>query len=58
MTTMTRTISRTALLTASLLALSMALGACGVKPSQVEPPPGAEENHFPATYPDPATDPR
>lgn len=55
---MTRTLSRTVLLTASLLALSMALGACGIKPSRVEPPAGAENTQFPATYPDPATDPR
>ena len=55
---MTRTLSRTVLITASLLALSMALGACGIKPSKVEPPTGAENTHFPATYPNPATDPR
>ena len=55
---MTRILSRPVLITASLLALSMGLGACGIKPSRVEPPAGAEDTRFPATYPDPATDPR
>lgn len=33
------------------------LCGCGVKPSVVEPPQGAEQDHFPRTYPDPANDP-
>lgn len=36
--------------------MSMALTGCGVKPSTLSPPPGADERNFPRTYPDPATD--
>lgn len=32
------------------------LGACGKRPSQVDPPPGGQTQ--PRVYPDPATDPR
>jgi hypothetical protein len=38
---------------ASLLLLSMLTAACGVKPSHVDPPPGAENTDFPRTYPAP-----
>ena len=38
--------------------LFLPLCACGKKPNQVDPPPGAEETVFPKTYPDPATDPK
>ena len=55
---MTRIFSRLVLLTASLLALSMTVSACGIKPSRVSPPAGEEDTRFPATYPDPATDPQ
>ncbi len=34
-----------------------ALTACGVKPSSVEPPEGAEDKTYPRTYPDMSTDP-
>lgn len=33
--------------------LSMPLGGCGIKPESVDPPPGAEDTVFPATYPAP-----
>jgi hypothetical protein len=33
------------------------LGGCGVKPGSVDPPPGAEQQVYPETYPDTATDP-
>ena len=34
------------------------LGACGIKPSNVEPPDGATNDTFPQTYPNPQTDPQ
>ena len=34
-----------------LMACVLALGACGVKPSQLERPGGPHEEPFPATYP-------
>lgn len=37
--------------------LLLSLSACGKKPNQVDPPPGAGNSGFPHTYPDPATDP-
>jgi len=40
-----------------ILALSMPLAGCGIKPGRVAPPPGAEEIEFPRTYPDLRTDP-
>jgi hypothetical protein len=39
------------------LSMSTVLSGCGTKPSHLEPPPGAEKNGFPHTYPAPATDP-
>jgi len=33
------------------------LAACGVKPDDVSPPPGADPRAFPRTYPNPALDP-
>ncbi len=36
---------------------SIALCSCGIKPSYVEPPQGAEHEQFPRTYPDTSTDP-
>ena len=48
-----------AILASFLLVLLMfSLMACGKKPSQVDPPPGVENDNFPQTYPDPATDPK
>ena len=41
-----------------LIVLSFSLAACGKKPASVDPPLGAEDNVFPKTYPDPATDPK
>ncbi len=38
--------------------VSITLAGCGVKPSTLSPPPGAENETFPRTYPDPATDPQ
>ena len=40
-----------------VLALLPLLGGCGIKPAQVDPPPGTSGSAFPRTYPDPATDP-
>jgi hypothetical protein len=40
------------------IVLAAALSACGKKPSSVDPPPDVTEDHFPRTYPDPATDPK
>lgn len=39
----------------AILMLTFALCACGIRPSQVDPPPGAEKLKFPRTYPDPDT---
>jgi hypothetical protein len=36
----------------------LALSACGKKPNEVDPPPGAEDNIFPKTYPNISTDPK
>lgn len=33
------------------------LGACGIKPSEVDPPQGEKLDTFPRTYPDPQYDP-
>ncbi|MBU6475320.1 MAG: hypothetical protein KGQ70_05090 [Alphaproteobacteria bacterium] len=38
-------------------ALSL-LGGCGIKPSRLSPPPGAQKSDYPRVYPDPATDPK
>lgn len=42
---------------AMLLVLCAGLAACGVKPSQVEPPEDARTTNFPRAYPDITTDP-
>lgn len=34
-----------------MIVLSMPLAGCGVKPASVDPPPGAENDVFPNTYP-------
>lgn len=39
------------------LCLSTALSSCGVKPKEVDPPPGAENRTYPNVYPDLRTDP-
>jgi hypothetical protein len=36
---------------------SCLLASCGVKPGHVDAPSGPENDTFPRTYPDPATDP-
>lgn len=42
----------------AVLALGLALLAgCGIKPSHVDPPEGANEGDFPRVYPDVKTDP-
>ena len=41
----------------SLLLAMFLLTGCGVKPGAVDPPAGEGRDHFPKTYPDPATDP-
>lgn len=40
------------------LMVSLCLSACGKKPGSVDPPLGVGKEEFPATYPDPATDPQ
>ena len=42
----------------ALLLPVLMLAACGKKPNQVDPPPGAEDITFPKTYPDISTDPK
>ena len=42
----------------ALLVPGVLLGACGKKPGSVDPPTEVIEDNFPATYPDPATDPK
>lgn len=37
-----------------IIFVSISLSACGVKPSHVEPPIGAEDTAFPRTYPAPS----
>lgn len=40
-----------------MISLCLLATACGVKPGNVAAPEGAEDSHFPRTYPDLATDP-
>ena len=42
---------------AILLAALCALSACGVKPSNINPPEEMQNHKFPRTYPDIDTDP-
>ena len=39
-----------------LISIAPLLNGCGVKPGFVDPPQGVENDEFPRTYPDPATD--
>jgi hypothetical protein len=39
----------------TILLLSLPLSGCGIRPSVVDPPPGAAKLTFPRAYPDPAT---
>jgi hypothetical protein len=39
------------------LCLAALLAGCGIKPNKVDPPPGADKDYFPKTYPDPSLDP-
>lgn len=39
----------------TILLLSLPLSGCGIRPSMVDAPPGAEKLTFPRTYPAPAT---
>jgi predicted small lipoprotein YifL len=41
----------------AVLMLASALAACGKKAGKLDAP-GEGEDHFPLTYPDPATDPK
>lgn len=36
----------------AVLALAF-LAGCGIKPSEVDPPPGVDKDAFPQTYPNP-----
>jgi hypothetical protein len=38
-----------------ILLLSLSVSGCGIRPGDVDPPPGVEKNAFPRTYPDPST---
>ena len=40
------------------IAVLILLTSCGIKPSAVEPQPGAESKVYPRTYPDISNDPR
>jgi len=40
-----------------LLIIGLPLSGCGIKPGGVEPPAGSENHSYPATYPNPNTDP-
>jgi hypothetical protein len=35
--------------------LSLPVSGCGIRPGEVDPPPGVEKHAFPRTYPDPST---
>ncbi len=41
----------------ALAILGFALMACGKRPVLVDPPDDVVDDHYPLTYPDPATDP-
>ena len=45
------------LLLALMATILLPLGGCGIRPSELDPPPGREDVVFPRSYPDPATDP-
>lgn len=40
------------------LCVILAVTGCGVKPRDVDPPQGKENDQFPRTYPDPENDPQ
>jgi hypothetical protein len=40
-----------------LATVILGLSACGIKPSSVEPPEGSDGSSYPATYPNPSTEP-
>ena len=40
-----------------LLMAGFCLGACGIKPGSVQPADGDNNKQYPATYPNPNTDP-
>ena len=42
----------------ALMCIALLLSGCGIKPSHVEPPNGAENSTFPNVYPNPETDPQ
>jgi hypothetical protein len=42
---------------ALVLGLALAASGCGIKPSELSPPPGKKDT-YPRTYPDPSTDPQ
>jgi hypothetical protein len=37
--------------------VTVLLAGCGIKPSHVDPPEGANEGDYPRVYPDPKNDP-
>lgn len=43
------------LIVLSFCLMAAALGGCGIKPRNVDPPPGVKEDSFPKTYPNPST---
>jgi predicted small lipoprotein YifL len=47
-----------ATLALALLVLGFVLAACGKKAGRLDPPPDVENDKYPMTYPDSATDPK
>lgn len=42
----------------ALVALTLVMAGCGIKPAKLSPPPGVSKDSYPKTYPDPSTDPQ
>ena len=40
-----------------LFLIGFGLAGCGIKPGEVAPPSGDDDKPYPATYPNPNTDP-
>jgi hypothetical protein len=39
----------------AILLLSLPVSGCGIRPGEVDPPPGVDKKAFPRTYPDQST---
>lgn len=44
-------------ITVALFCLLLLVPACGIKPTDVDPPQGEEKDYFPRTYPTQPSDP-